>query len=83
VPGAKQEIVALLRELRELTLLDEQDANAFRVRAYEKAVLGLSPVGDDIASMSEKELQAIPGIGKSTAAKIREFFLSGRIGGGM
>ncbi len=77
--SAKQDVVAALQELAELTLLEEQDPNSFRVRAYEKALLSLAPVGEELRGMDEKALQAIPGIGKSTAAKIRELLTTGKI----
>lgn len=72
--GEKDEIVALLRELAELTILDEENPQSFRVRAYENAVHGLEGRGDEIAAMSRAQLMKISGVGKSTADKIREYF---------
>jgi DNA polymerase (family 10) len=72
-------LVALFRELAELTILDEGSPNAFRVRAYENAREAISSYGGDLAALSEKQLTAIGGIGQSTARKIREFFESGTI----
>jgi DNA polymerase (family 10) len=79
VAGQKDEIVALLRELAELTLLDEENPQSFRVRAYENAVHGLEGRGDEIATMSRAQLMKISGVGKSTADKIREYFETGTI----
>jgi DNA polymerase (family 10) len=73
-------LVALFRELAALTVLEEGSPNAFRVRAYENAVEALASYSGDLASLSERELQAIGGIGKSTAGKIREYFQKGTIG---
>lgn len=77
--GEKDEVIALLRELAELTLIDEQDPQSFRVRAYENAIHGLASHGDDIVSMSKAALVKIPGVGKSTAEKIREYAETGKI----
>jgi DNA polymerase (family X) len=79
VSGQKDEIVALLRELAELTLLEEENPQSFRVRAYENAVHGLEGRGDEIATMSRAQLMKISGVGKSTADKIREYFDTGTI----
>jgi DNA polymerase (family 10) len=72
-------LVALFRELAQLTVLDEGSPNAFRVRAYENAVEAISSYRGDLEALSERELTAIAGIGQSTARKIREFFQSGTI----
>src|SRR6266705_2085498 len=77
--GRSDSLVALFRELAQLTVLDEGSPNAFRVRAYENAVEAISSYRGDLGSLSEKELTAIAGIGPSTARKIREFFQSGTI----
>jgi DNA polymerase (family 10) len=72
-------LVALFRELVQLTVLDEGSPNAFRVRAYENALDAISSYRGDLQALSEKELTAIGGIGQSTAKKIREFFQGGSI----
>jgi DNA polymerase (family 10) len=72
-------LVALFREMAELSVLDEGSPNAFRVRAYENAVEAISSHRGDLEALSEKELTAIDGIGPSTAKKIREFFQGGKI----
>lgn len=73
------EIRALLRELGELTVIDEQSPTSFRARAYEKAVQSLENVSVELADTSLDDLKALAGIGESTAAKIREWVDSGRI----
>ena len=50
------EIIELLGELVELTILDEGSAQSFRVRAYENAMHELELVRDDISAMSVKQL---------------------------
>ncbi len=69
----------MLRELSELTLLDEGDPQSFRIRAYESAAQAIAAQPADLGKLTEKELQKIPGIGKSTAAKIRELLDTGKV----
>lgn len=73
------EIQALLQELAELTVLDEQSAQSFRARAYERSLHALDGVQDDLEGMSASALQRLDGIGKSTAQKIREYFDTGTV----
>ncbi len=75
----KDSLVALFRELAELTILEEGSPNAFRVRAYENAREAIASHRGDLSALSVKELTAIDGIGESTAKKIREYFDGGRI----
>jgi DNA polymerase (family 10) len=79
MPARTDSLVALFRELARLTVLEEGSPNGFRVRAYENAVEAIASHRGDLAALSEKELTAIPGIGSSSAKKIREFFESGTI----
>jgi DNA polymerase (family 10) len=79
MPGKSDSLVALFRELAQLTVLDEGSPNAFRVRAYENAIEAISSYRGDLEALSEKELTAIGGIGQSTAKKIREFYQGGMI----
>ena len=73
------ELFSLLRELAELTVLDEGDPQSFRARAYENAILQLRSTTADVTAMSDAELRALDGVGKATASKVREFFETGRI----
>ena len=75
----KAEVLDVLRELAELTTLDEQSPQAFRVRAYENAQRAIESLVGDMAQMSEKELIKLDGIGKSTAKKIREYLDTGKV----
>src|SRR5215469_8450011 len=75
----KQDVLDMLRELAELTMLDEGDPQSFRVRAYESAAQAIAAQATDLGRLTEKELQQIQGIGKSTAAKIRELITSGHV----
>ncbi len=73
------EIRALIRELAELTVLDEQNPNTFRARAYDRAVQALANVGADLSTQTVAELQRIPGVGKAIATKIRAYVDTGSI----
>ena len=77
--GSNDGLVALFKELTELTVLDEGSPNAFRARAYENAMDAIGTYRGDLSALSEKELTGIDGIGTSTAKKIREFFAAGKI----
>src|SRR4029450_8781664 len=76
---SKQDVLDMLRELAELTQLDEGDPQSFRVRAYESAAQAIAAEASDLGRLTAKELQQIQGIGKSTADKIRELLESGRV----
>jgi DNA polymerase (family 10) len=78
VADRREEIAAKLRELMELSILDE-GTGSFRARAYENAMHEVAALPGDIAAMSAAELVKLPGIGKSTAAKIREYIETGAI----
>ena len=69
----------MLGELKELTLLDEGDPQAFRVRAYETAIHGLEAYAGDPSGLTIAQLQKIAGIGKSTAGKLRELWDNGKV----
>jgi DNA polymerase (family X) len=75
----KQDILDMLRELAELTMLDEGDPQSFRVRAYESAAQGIESQSTDLGRLTAKELEKIDGIGKSTAAKIRQLLETGKV----
>ncbi len=75
----KRRALDFLEELKELTLLDEGDPQAFRVRAYESAIHGIEALTADPSRMTATELTKIDGIGKSTAAKLRELFDTGKV----
>src|SRR3954447_233926 len=76
---SKQDILDMLRELAELTILDEGDPQSFRVRAYENAAHGIAAQASDLGRLTVKELQSIENVGKSTAEKIRELIETGKV----
>src|SRR3981081_2908993 len=75
----KQDVLDMLHELAELTILEEGDPQSFRVRAYESAAHAIEAQATDLGALTDKELQKIEGIGKSPAAKIRELVATGRV----
>jgi DNA polymerase (family 10) len=75
----KQDVLDMLRELAELTMLDEGDPQSFRVRAYESAAQAIQAQATDLGRLTARDLQKIDGIGKSTADKIRELLDTGKV----
>ncbi len=75
----KQDVLDMLRELAELTQLDEANPQSFRVRAYESAGHAIAAQATDLGKLTTQELQRISGIGKSTADKIRELLETGKV----
>ena len=63
-------------------ILEQQNANPFRIRAYRRAADTLSTLEDDIGQMLERKGQegliALPNIGKGIAASIAEMAATGR-----
>jgi DNA polymerase (family 10) len=70
----KQDVLDMLKELAELTTLEEGSPQSFRVRAYESAAQGIAAHPGDVSKLTAKELQEIEGVGKSTAEKILDLF---------
>jgi DNA polymerase (family 10) len=75
----KQDVLDMLRELSELTVLDEGDPQSFRARAYQSAAQSIAAQGTDLGELTAKELLLLQGIGKSTAAKVRELLEHGKV----
>ena len=75
----KAQILDALKELRTLMTLEEGSPQAFRVRAYDNAIDGLESTTADVSALSDSELVALKGVGKSTASKIRELIETGSI----
>ena len=61
-------------------LLELQDDNPFRVRAYRRAALTMDNLPEDVSTIHERgELEKIPGIGHDLKAKIEEFLQTGKV----
>jgi DNA polymerase (family X) len=79
VADSKQDVLDMLHELAELTILEEGDPQSFRVRAYESAAQSITAQASDLGKLTVQELQKIEGVGKSTADKIRELIETGKV----
>lgn len=75
----RADVIAMLTELAALTTLKEESPQSFKVRAYENACQALEAESRNPAELSASELQKIKGIGKATAAKIRELVDTGSV----
>jgi DNA polymerase/3'-5' exonuclease PolX len=75
-----QAIAAKLRELAEL--LEQQQANPFRVNAYRRAARTIIGHDETLSLLAEREglegLERLPGIGRSIALAIDEMLRTGR-----
>ena len=74
-----RDVMAMLDELVALTTLEEESPQAFKVRAYENAMLAIEGHGGDVTIMSVGELLELKGVGKATATKIRELVDTGSV----
>ncbi|MFI2609287.1 DNA polymerase/3'-5' exonuclease PolX [Kitasatospora sp. NPDC018619] len=77
MPRLNEQVGELLQEYADLINITGGDA--FRARAYEKAARAVGGHSEDLAGLDLKGLQQIPGVGKSTAAKIAEYLATGTI----
>jgi DNA polymerase (family X) len=75
VPRTNDEVEALLLEYADLLSIVSEDP--YKPRAYEKAARAVGGYPDDLASLDEKGVLAIPNVGKSIAAKISEYLGTG------
>ncbi|MFI5244061.1 MAG: DNA polymerase/3'-5' exonuclease PolX [Gemmatimonadales bacterium] len=75
------EIARLLREMADV--LELQDANPFRVRAYRNAARTVEELASPVAVMLDQDgakLRELPGIGEDLAGKIAEISRTGELG---
>jgi hypothetical protein len=79
---SNEEIAEALDRIADL--LKAQDANRYRINAYRRAARVISDLETSVSEMvvteGEKKLMALPDIGKSIAAIIREYVQTGRVG---
>jgi DNA polymerase (family X) len=61
------------------SLMELHEENTFKVRAYQNAAISIDKTPYDMASLSDAELSAIPGLGSSMAQKIREICNTGTL----
>ena len=79
MPVHNPEIAQALEELADL--LELQQANPFRVRAYRNAARVVRGLGGELTAMLRQgaDLEELPGIGKDLAGKIRTLAETGRL----
>src|SRR6184192_1150640 len=74
----KSQIADVLQEIA--TLLELNDENPFKIRAYANAARSLETFGGNLSDLQDEEaLAKIPGIGKAIAAKIKELAATGKL----
>jgi DNA polymerase (family 10) len=78
MPVHNADIAAIFEEIADL--LEIEDANPFRVRAYRNAQRTMQGLGHDAVELVEKgeDLTKLPGIGKDLAAKVVEIVETGK-----
>jgi DNA polymerase (family 10) len=78
---SNEEIAGLLDRVADL--LQAQEANPFRIRAYQNAAHEVRKLDHSLAEAIEQEgregLERVPGIGKSLASSILEYVRTGRL----
>ena len=77
MPVHNADIANIFNEIADL--LEIESANPFRIRAYRNAARTLQGMGQEVSAYlkQEKDLTALPGIGKDLAAKIVEILDTG------
>lgn len=78
MPIHNADIAAIFSEIADL--LEIEQANPFRIRAYRNAARVLAELGRDVRDMVERgaDPTELPGIGDDLAAKIREIVATGK-----
>ncbi len=77
MPRSNDDVAAALEEMA--TLLAIAGGDPFRIRAYDKAARALAEHPQDLATLDERGLRAVPGVGAHIAAKVGELLRSGRM----
>ncbi|MFJ9582512.1 DNA polymerase/3'-5' exonuclease PolX [Streptomyces acidicola] len=72
-----EEVEALLQEYADLIAITGGDA--FKARAYEKAARAIGGHPADVSRLDVAGLKEIPGVGRSIAEKVVEYFRTGRV----
>ncbi|UYQ65878.1 DNA polymerase/3'-5' exonuclease PolX [Streptomyces peucetius] len=74
---SNEEVAALLAEYADLISIT--GGEAYKARVYEKAARAIGGHHADVATLDVKGLQEIPGVGKSIAEKVTEYFRNGSV----
>ena len=77
MPIHNAEVAVVFEEIADL--LEIEQANPFRIRAYRNAARTVQGLGDELSAAVKQgeDLTALPGIGKELAAKIKEIVETG------
>jgi DNA polymerase (family 10) len=75
VPRSNDQVEQVLQEYADLLSIVGDDP--FKPRAYEKAARAVGGYADDVSTLDAHGVLAIPGVGKSIAAKVTEFLRDG------
>ena len=75
MPRSNDQVERALHEYADLLSIVSGDP--YKPRAYEKAVRAVGGFPGDLASLDERGVLAIPGVGKSIAAKVTEYLKTG------
>lgn len=80
MPIHNADIAAIFEEIADL--LEIQEANPFRIRAYRNAARTVGELSGDVRMLVERgdDLKRLPGIGADLSAKILEIVATGRCG---
>jgi len=60
-------------------IMELHGESAFKTRSYTNAYLNLRKLPDELSEMTEKEIAALPGVGKAISGKISELLSTGEI----
>lgn len=77
--ATNSELAAVFEELAMLTRIADGSPQSFRARAYEAAVKTIEGLPEQVVDLPVSALRRLPGIGKSSASKIREYVETGKV----
>jgi len=72
---SNRQVARILDEIG--ALLEIQEENSFKVRAYARAAEQIDHLAHPVSSLSAEDIEAIPGIGKAIAEKIHDILNTG------
>ena len=75
MPRSNDQVERALQEYADLLSIVSGDP--YKPRAYEKAARAVGGFPDDLAGLDERGVLAIPGVGRSIAAKVTEYLETG------
>ena len=78
VPMINGELSRVFERIADLMEID--GADGFRVNAYRKAARTIKDCAEDLATMAAaNRLESLPGIGKKTAERIKQYLATGQV----